>query len=310
VLTLDIEMPQMDGLTFLRKLMSNRPMPVIIVSSQGQSSCRAAMEAFRLGAVDVIAKPGGPFSVETLGHTLAEKVRSAASARVAGAARRAASGQASDAALSMQTFAKQMDNHFDRTKILAIGASTGGTEAIYEILRSLPPGIPPTLIVQHIPAGFSRAFAARLNDNCHISVSEAADGDRLRPGHALLAPGNFHMILRRVGAEYYVAVKDGPLVCYQRPSVDVLFRSVAALSGSNSVGVILTGMGTDGAEGLLEMRRKGAVTIAQNEESCVVFGMHREAVRLGAASAVLPLDRIAGAIVNSLSASVSCQPVA
>ena len=288
VLTLDIEMPRMDGLTFLKKLMHYRPMPVIVISSLGQSGCRAALEAVDRGAVEVLAKPGGPYSVGELRINLANKIRAAAAAR-----------KSRPAPLLVEKPLLQPVHEVDPSpsSIVAIGASTGGTEAIQQILLQMPERCPPLVITQHIPAGFSRAFADRLNQICRISVREAEDGDRAEVGLALVAPGNMHMLLRRSGDGYRVTVKDGPMVCYQRPSVEVLFSSVADTAGAHAAGIILTGMGNDGAKGLLRMRQAGAHTIAQDEASCVVFGMPREAIKLEAAKQVLPLSKIAAAAV-------------
>jgi two-component system chemotaxis response regulator CheB len=222
---------------------------------------------------------------------LAEKIRAAAASRI-----RAPRARSETAAPVLAAPVLLRDN-----VVVAIGASTGGTEAIRQILEKLPANFPPTVITQHIPAGFSKPFADRLNSICRMQVKQAEDGDELRAGHALLAPGGLHMLVRRAGAGYKITVKDGPRVCYQRPSVDVLFSSVAAEAGRNSVGVILTGMGSDGASGLLEIHKKGASTIAQDEESCVVFGMPREAIRKGAASQVLPLDQISSAMMRLVS---------
>ena len=288
VLTLDIEMPRMDGLTFLKKLMHYRPMPVIVISSLGQAGCRAALEALENGAVEVMAKPGGPYSVGELRSDLARKIRAAAAARP----RRPAATPLEPATVPAAHAAPS-----DGT-VVAIGASTGGTEAIQRILLEMPPQCPAILITQHIPAGFSRAFADRLNQLCQITVKEAVDGDRVEVGRALVAPGNYHMLLRKAGSGYRVTVQDGPQVCYQRPSVEVLFSSVAETACPNAIGVILTGMGADGAQGLLKMRQRGARTIAQDEATCVVFGMPREAIRVGAAAEVLPLHRIAKAILQ------------
>jgi two-component system chemotaxis response regulator CheB len=284
VLTLDIEMPRMDGLTFLRKVMRFHPMPVIIISSLAQPSCRIAMEAMEVGAVEVLAKPGGPYSVGELRQVLGAKVRAAAAARLRPrteappAPRVAATALPSDA-------------------VIAIGASTGGTEAIAAVLSRLPASTPPIVIAQHIPPQFSRAFAQRLNQLCAMEVREAVDGEPVRPGTALIAPGDYHLLLRRSSLGYHATVKTGPRVCYQRPSVDVLFQSVAEAAGGRAVGVLLTGMGSDGAQGLLRMRQAGAHTIAQDEASCVVFGMPREAIALGAAASVAPLGRIPEAIL-------------
>jgi two-component system chemotaxis response regulator CheB len=290
VLTLDIEMPRMDGLTFLRKLMRYRPMPVIVISSLGEASCQAAVSALREGAVEVLAKPGGPYSVGELRLALPNKIRAAALARVW----RREPAEAKPQAAALQAAAA------GASRVIAIGASTGGTEAIERVLTRLPANCPGLVIAQHIPAGFSRAFAERLNQSCAIEVREAVDGDRVEPGLALVAPGNLHMLLRKTGAGYRVNVKDGPPVCYQRPSVDVLFQSAAAAAGAGAVGVILTGMGSDGAQGLLKMRQAGAATIAQDEETCVVFGMPKEAIRCGAVDRVAPLGKIPEAILAAL----------
>ncbi|HVY91732.1 MAG TPA: chemotaxis response regulator protein-glutamate methylesterase, partial [Bryobacteraceae bacterium] len=295
VLTLDIEMPRMDGLTFLRKLMQYRPMPVIVISSLAQASCAAAMTALEEGAVEALAKPSGPNSVGDLRKTLADRVRSAARARV----RVGRPGPARQAAVSLPLAT------FRHSAMIAIGASTGGTEAIRQVLEQLPANIPGTVITQHIPAGFSRAFSERLNQLCRMEVKEAADGDEVRAGRVLIAPGGLHMVVRRNGSGYRVSVKDGPRVCYQRPSVDVLFRSVAEEAGAEAVGALLTGMGNDGAAGLLQIRQGGGFTIAQDEESCVVFGMPKEAIRMEAAAQVLPLQRVAPAILRAVSVPIS-----
>ena len=295
VLTLDIEMPRMDGLTFLKRLMHYHPLPVIVISSLGQASCRVAIEALSSGAVEVLAKPGGPYSVGELRTGLAGKIRAAAAARI----RRVPESGGSVVPRKPPAVPAAVCA-FSPRALIAIGASTGGTEAIQQVLMRLSPGLPGIVITQHIPAGFSRAFANRLNEICPMSVREAVDGDLVSPGLALVAPGNFHMLVERAGAGYRVVVKDGPMVCYQRPSVDVLFGSAAASAGSQAVGVILTGMGSDGAQGLLRMRQAGARTIAQDEASCVVYGMPREAVRMGAVERVIPLDKISGGILAAL----------
>ena len=294
VLTLDIEMPRMDGLTFLRKLMHFHPMPAVVISSLAQPSCRAAIQALELGAVEVLAKPGGPYSVGTLRASLAAKIRAAAAARVGRPGERSGAVPANPvgraACPSLLTAAAA-------ESVIAIGASTGGTEAITGILTRLPAAVPPILIAQHIPPEFSRAFAARLNDHCNVEVKEAVEGDAVRPGLVLVAPGDFHMLLRGGPGRWVVSVKSGPRVCYQRPSVDVLFQSVAEAAGGRAVGVLLTGMGNDGAQGLLRMRQAGCRTIAQDEATCVVFGMPQEAIRVGAVERVLPLPAIAGALM-------------
>jgi len=288
VLTLDIEMPRMDGLTFLRKLMKHHPLPVIVISSLGQSSCEAAITALREGAVEVLAKPGGPYSVGDLMNGLAGKIRAAAGARVGVAIDREAPADSAPVRAGIR-------------RLIAIGASTGGTEAIEAVLMGIRPGGPGLVIVQHIPAGFSRAFAERLNRECPMRVKEAADGDLVTPGAALVAPGNFHMAVHRAGDTFRVAVRDGPAVCYQRPAADVLFASVAQAAGAQAVGVILTGMGRDGAEGLLKMHQAGAFTIGQDEATSVVFGMPREAIRAGAVDRILPLGRVAAEIQRATS---------
>lgn len=297
VLTLDIEMPRMDGLTFLKKLMRHHPLPVIVISSLGQSGSRAAMDALEAGAVEVLAKPGGPYSVGELRDNLAAKIRAASAARLRKPAAEPAPVAAMVAAAPVVT-----PEPADPSTVVAIGASTGGTEAIHQVLLGLPANGPGIVITQHIPPVFSRAFAARMNEVCPMEVREAANGDSLQPGLALIAPGDFHLLLRKTPSGYRVEVKDGPRVCYQRPSVDVMFRSVAAAAGAKAVGVILTGMGADGAEGMLKMKEAGAATIAQDEASCVVFGMPREAIRLGAAAKVAPLHLIPGAIASAVRA--------
>ena len=289
VLTLDIEMPRMDGLTFLKKLMRFHPMPVVVISSLAQASSRAAIEALQCGAVEVLAKPGGPYSVGEMKQDLPRKIRAASHARVARA-------MTVEPAAPARPIAKAAC-HAGASTIIALGASTGGTEALRDVLVRMPENSPGILVVQHIPAVFSTAFANRLNDLCRIQVREALDGDRVLAGQALIAPGNFHMTLQKRGSEYSVAVRDGERVCYQRPSVDVLFDSVAAVAGANAIGALLTGMGSDGAQGMLKMKRAGARTIAQDEASCVVFGMPREAIRLGAVDHVLPLNRVAAELM-------------
>jgi two-component system, chemotaxis family, protein-glutamate methylesterase/glutaminase len=286
VVTLDIEMPRMDGLSFLKKLMLYRPTPVIMISSLAQSSCAVVLDAMSHGAVEVLAKPGGPYSVGELRLSLANKVRAAAKSR-----------------LAMPGTAPEQPARKLRkpaASLIGIGASTGGTEAIRVVLEELPEDSPPILIVQHIPAVFSRAFAARLDKLCQVRVKEASDGDEVLPGQALVAPGDLHMLLRRRGAAYHVELRNGPRICYQRPSADVLFQSVAEIAEPGALGVILTGMGSDGAHGLLQMKLAGARTIAQDEASCVVYGMPREAVALGAVDQVLPLRKIAAAICSSV----------
>ena len=295
VITLDIEMPRMDGITFLRKLMKHFPLPVIIVSSLTKAGGSLALEAMEIGAVEVISKPGGSYSVNDMGVQLADKIRAAARVRVL----KRTQGEGKEA-ISRKVATSKLSLSKSTNKIIAIGASTGGTDAIKEVLTAFPPSISGIVIVQHMPANFTTSFAKRLDELCQIHVKEAADGDSIVPGIALLAPGNYHMVMRRSGARYYVNIKSGPLVCHQRPAVDVLFNSVAAYGGSNAIGAILTGMGRDGAQGMLKMKETGAKTIAQDEKSCVVFGMPKEAIDLGAADHVVPLRSVADTIMSLL----------
>jgi len=292
VITLDLEMPRTDGLTFLKKLMKHYPLPVIIVSSLTREGGKLALEAIESGAVEVLSKPGSAYSVGEMRQQLADKIRAAARARVF----------RSETVSNGEEHVKMSDRPLHETtdKVIAIGASTGGTQALKKILTKFPPTIPGVVVVQHMPPKFTTAFAERLNQQCKIEVKESEDGDSVRPGRALLAPGNYHMLLRRSGAKYYVSVKDGPLVNHQRPSVDVLFKSTSESAGANAVGVILTGMGSDGAQGLLKMREAGARTIGQDEASCVVYGMPKEADKNGAVEKVVPLDRISHEIINAL----------
>ncbi|HEV2198777.1 MAG TPA: chemotaxis response regulator protein-glutamate methylesterase [Bryobacteraceae bacterium] len=294
VLTLDLELPRMDGLTFLKALMESAPLPVIVVSSLAQSSCLAAMEALRSGAVDVLAKPSGPYSVGELRDGMGARIRAAAGAKL----RRPAASPPPPATAGLA--APEHPPGYDDDALIAIGASTGGTEAIAAIFALLPAGMPPILIAQHIPPVFSATFAERLKRISRLDVREAADGDTLRAGLALVAPGGLHMLVERRAGRYAVRMKEGPLVQYQRPSVDVLFASVAEAAAGHAVGVLLTGMGRDGADGLLRMRRSGARTLAQDEVTSVVFGMPREAIKLGAAGRVLPLEGMAAGILNAL----------
>jgi two-component system, chemotaxis family, protein-glutamate methylesterase/glutaminase len=281
VLTLDIEMPRMDGLTFLNKLMHYYPLPVVIVSSLTERGSQMALEAIQAGAVEVICKPGEAYSVDNMEDDLVGAVKAAASAVVQKRVGTPGKARSVPKALSKTT-----------NQIIAIGASTGGTVAIESILSQMPVNVPGILITQHMPPVFTKSFAQRLNHISEIEVREATDGEWLSSGTALVAPGGKHMVLRRSGARYLVNVKDGPLVNGHRPSVDVLFTSVAQTAGANALGVLLTGMGADGARGLREMRNAGAITIAQDEKSCVVFGMPKAAIELEAASEVHSLDDI------------------
>lgn len=289
VVTLDIEMPRMDGLTFLERIMRYHPLPVIVISSLAQGSTKAAMEALSRGAVDVLAKPGGPYSVGDLKDDLPRRVRAAAAARPA---RR-------DPAPPAGTGTPVAAPAAGRPRgLIAIGASTGGTQAIEQVIRNLPAQMPPIVVTQHIPPVFSAAFAERLNRVAALEVREAAGGELLEPGMVFVAPGGFHLLVEAAGpGRWRTRLDNGPKVCFQKPSVDVLFQSVARSAGAQALGVILTGMGSDGAEGLLAMRHAGAWTAAQDEASCVVFGMPREAIELGAAGNVLPLHQIAGALL-------------
>ncbi|MDA8180393.1 MAG: chemotaxis response regulator protein-glutamate methylesterase [Deltaproteobacteria bacterium] len=301
VITLDVEMPRMDGITFLHKLMSQHPIPVVICSSLAGKGSETALKALEYGAVEIIEKPrmGTKQFIEESTVRITHVVKAAAMARLK--AVRAPAPMAVTAKLTADAvIAKPCGKAMAKTteKVVAVGASTGGTEALRVFLEAMPPDAPGIVIVQHMPENFTAAFAKRLDGLCRISVKEAADDDTVIRGRALIAPGNHHMLLKRSGARYYVEIKDGPLVCRHRPSVDVLFRSAASYAGKNAVGVIMTGMGDDGAKGLKEMREAGAATIAQDEATCVVFGMPNEAIKRGAAEQVLPLGKIAGEVVR------------
>jgi len=302
VLTLDVEMPRMDGLDFLEKLMRLRPMPVVMVSSLTERGSEITLRALELGAVDFVTKPkvGIRDGMLDYAEKLADKVRAAARARV----RQAAPAQhAAGAAPAAAAHAPMLNNPLVSTeKLIIIGASTGGTEAIREVLVPLPPDAPAVLIAQHMPPGFTKSFAQRLNGLCRISVKEAEHGERVLPGHAYIAPGHAHLLLARSGANYIAHLSDDPPVNRHRPSVDVLFRSAAQHAGKNAVGVILTGMGKDGAAGLLDMRNSGAYTLAQDEASCVVFGMPREAIAMGGADEVAPLSEMSRRVMTRLAA--------
>jgi len=291
VVTLDIEMPRMDGITFLKLIMKHRPMPVIIMSSLTQAGSLKALEALQAGAVDILEKPGGTFSAQADGTRLAEKIRAAAGARVRARAEET-TWFTRRPTRAMGTGAARPGSYPAR-KIILLGASTGGTEALKTVLTSLPGDLPGICIVQHIPAYFSKAFAGRLDEICLMRVREASHGDIVQPGLALVAPGGRHLLLKWQGGHYAVELNDGPPVHHQRPSVDILFDSaVKAGAGPHAVAAVLTGMGADGAAGLLRLRQAGAVTAAQDQETCVVFGMPREAIRMGAAQQVLALSRI------------------
>lgn len=290
VLTLDIEMPRMDGLTFLKILMDQRPMPVIIMSSLTQKGSQIALEALRLGAFDVLGKPGGPFSFGDLGPQLIERIKATRGARL----RRFATAAAVEASPR-----RPPARAATARDIVLLGASTGGTEALRTVLSRLPTDLPGIAIVQHIPPVFSKTFADRLNEICAIEVREAVDGDRLQPGLALVAPGNFHMMVQWQYDHYRVRVTGGPAIWHQRPAVDLLFKSAADCgAGGHAVAGLLTGMGRDGAEGLLRLRERGAVTFAQDEASSVVYGMPRAAWENGAAQRQLGIDRVADFLIR------------
>ncbi|WP_310451226.1 chemotaxis response regulator protein-glutamate methylesterase [Sulfuritalea sp.] len=304
VLVIDIEMPRMDGLTFLRKIMSERPTPTIVCSSLAEQRAGATIEALAAGALAIIAKPklGVKQFLQDAGNDLVAAVRAAARANLShlggGTARPSAvsPGFAADAVRTAQAAsARAMTTTTDR--VVAIGTSTGGTQALEAVLSKLPNVGSGILIVQHMPERFTAMFAERLNSLCALEVREAQNGDRVAPGRALIAPGGRHMMLRRSGARYYIEVADGPPVNRHKPSVDVLFRSVAQVAGRNALGVIMTGMGDDGARGMKEMHDAGALTIAEDESSCVVFGMPREAIRHGGVDRIVPLDRISAEII-------------
>jgi two-component system chemotaxis response regulator CheB len=295
VIVLDVEMPRMDGITFLRKVMSERPTPVVICSTLTEKGAKTTMEAMAAGAVAIVTKPklGLKQFLSESGDELISTVRAAARARVRRVAaqplERPAAKETADVILAPATRAMTQTTE----RVVAIGTSTGGTQALEEVLTKLPRVSPGIVIVQHMPEKFTAAFASRLDSLCQITVKEAASNDRVMPGRALIAPGGKHMLMHRSGAQYFVEVVDGPLVNRHRPSVDVLFRSVAKSAGGNALGIIMTGMGDDGAAGLLEMKNAGARTVAQDEESCVVFGMPKEAIKRGGVDKILPLGGIA-----------------
>jgi len=306
VITLDIEMPRMDGLTFLKKLMSQHPIPVVVISTLTEKGTDSALLALEYGAVEVLAKPkvNTKILLEQSKIELCDKVKAAALANVKRrtfSARTATSEVApklsADAVIGKHTSTSMVQT---TETVIAIGASTGGTEALRVLLEGFPADCPGIVIVQHMPEMFTKQFAQRLNSLCKVSVKEAENGDKVLRGHVLLSPGGKHMMLKRSGAIYHVEVVDGPLVNRHRPSVDVLFRSVARYAGKNVVGAILTGMGDDGARGMLEMKEAGAHTIAQDENSCVVFGMPKEAIKLGGADKVLPLSDISKYIMSKV----------
>lgn len=328
VITLDVEMPRMDGLTFLRKIMTQHPIPVVIISSLTEQGTSTGIRALELGAVEIITKPQMDTKrfIEESQIRICDTVKAAAHARIHRISgyqeahqinRPPAPSSSADAPTERRPHASighpvapkfsadvilpagHTESMIKTTEIvIAVGASTGGTEALTTFLKAMPVDCPGIVIVQHMPEKFTTSFANRLDEICKISVKEAANGDAVIRGHALIAPGNYHLLLKRSGARYYVEVREGPLVNRHRPSVDVLFRSTARYAGANAIGIIMTGMGDDGAHGLKEMKEAGAKTIAQDEQTCVVFGMPKEAIKLGAADLVLPLEQIAPAVVK------------
>lgn len=299
VITLDIEMPRMDGITFLQKLMAQHPIPVVICSSLAEEGSETTLRALEYGAVEIIQKPklGTRQFIEESKVRICDAVKAASKVRVKHYVpqRRIEPKLSADAVIAKPKTRAMIET---TEKVVVIGASTGGTEALRVLLEALPPDCPGIAIVQHMPEHFTAAFARRLDGICRISVKEAEDNDTLIRGRALIAPGNRHMLLKRSGARYYVEIKDGPLVCRHRPSVDVLFRSAARYAGKNSVGVIMTGMGDDGSRGMAEMKEAGATTLAQDEKSCVVFGMPNEAIKRGVVDRVVPLHHIATEILR------------
>jgi two-component system chemotaxis response regulator CheB len=308
VITLDVEMPNMDGITFLRKLMSQRPIPVVMCSSLTEQGSETLMQALEAGAVDVILKPriDAAHYLQEAKVRICDAVKAAARARLKrmpGLARPPGTGVRAPAKklTADVMLAPPAGQAMARTTetVICIGASTGGTESLRVLLEALPADSPPIMIVQHMPEKFTAAFARRLNGLCQVEVKEAADGDTALRGRVLIAPGDRHMLLQRSGARYYVAIKEGPLVSRHRPSVDVLFRSAARFAGANAVGIIMTGMGDDGARGLLEMKQAGAHTVAQDEATSVVFGMPKEAIARGAVDTILPLDDLADELLRS-----------
>jgi len=300
VITLDVEMPRMDGITFLQKIMSQHPIPVVMCSSLTEERSETALKALEYGAVEIIQKPrlGVKQFLEESKVLICDAVKAASLARlrpIRTSLKKVAPKLTADAVLAKPS-SKAMIRTTD--KVVVVGASTGGTEALRVFLEDMPLDSPGIVIVQHMPENFTRSFAARLDSLCRISVKEAENNDTVIPGRALIAPGNRHMLLKRSGARYFVELKDGPLVSRHRPSVDVLFRSAARYSGKNAVGVIMTGMGDDGAKGMLEMKEAGAVTIAQDEATCIVFGMPKEAIKLGGVDKVLALEDITPAVIR------------
>ena len=301
VITLDVEMPRMDGIDFLSRLMRLRPMPVVMVSTLTERGADVTMKALELGAVDFVAKPkiGVADGLRQLGADITDKIRTAAKARV----HRLAAPAAGTAAAPAKPVTMASLGRLSTEKIIFIGASTGGTEATREVLVNLPADSPAVMITQHMPPGFTKSYAGRLNSLCRIRVAEAQDGERVLPGHAYIAPGGFHLSVERSGANYVARVQDGEPVNRHKPSVEVLFDSAARVVGRNALAVMLTGMGADGAKAMRTMRDAGSFNLVQDENSCVVFGMPREAIAHGAANEVLPLTQIAPRLIEWLRAN-------
>jgi two-component system chemotaxis response regulator CheB len=304
VITLDVEMPRMDGITFLRKLMSQCPVPVVMCSSLTEEGSETLLQALEAGAVDVILKPriGVAEHLAEAHLQIRDTVKGAAKARIRGRKPLAVASSGPEKKLTADAVLPPPSGKaMSRTTemVVCLGASTGGTEALREVLEALPANAPGIVVVQHMPENFTRAFAQRLNGLCAVDVKEAVDGDPVLRGHVLIAPGGRHLLLERQGARYHVSVREGPLVSRHRPSVDVLFRSAARCAGSNAVGIIMTGMGDDGARGLLEMKQAGARTFAQDEATSVVFGMPKEAIARGAADKIIPLGNIARELLQA-----------
>jgi len=300
VITLDVEMPMMDGITFLQKIMSQHPIPVIICSSLTERNSDTAMKALEYGAVDIITKPrlGTKQFLEESKIRICDAVKAASLVQIKKYVPRKIEVEpklSADVVIAKVTSKAMVQT---TEKVVVVGASTGGTEALKVFLEAFPIDSPGIVIVQHMPENFTKAFARRLDGICRLTVKEAENGDSVIRGRALIAPGNHHLLLKRSGARYFVEVKDGPLVSRHRPSVDVLFRSAARYAGKNALGVIMTGMGDDGAKGMFELKEAGAYTIAQDEKSCVVYGMPHEAVKLGAVDKILSLENIAGSVLN------------
>jgi len=300
VIVLDVEMPRMDGITFLKKIMSDHPTPVVICSTLTEKGTETTMQALDAGAVSIITKPkvGLKDFLADSSNDIIQVVKAAGCANVSNL--RSQTPRAVKPTLNADAILPKTTQSMSKTTdhVIAIGTSTGGTQALESVLSALPSGAPGIVVVQHMPEKFTASFAKRLDSLCEIRVKEACDNDRVLPGLALIAPGGKHMLLKRSGAQYHVEVKDGPLVNRHKPSVDVLFRSVAKFGGKNSVGIIMTGMGNDGAKGLQEIQQQGAPTVAQDEKSCVVFGMPKEAIALGAAEKVISLNNIPAEIMR------------